>query len=77
MATGLMIAGGLVWVGSFAFSVINTRRHINKIFSDKMDEVFPSFRWVLRYQPVGTVSETLGGVMFIIGLIMLIIQNPG
>jgi hypothetical protein len=74
MITGLMIAGGLVWAGSFAFSVINSRRYTNKISSDEM-EASPSFNRAFNLQLWAIVGVTLGGAAFFIGLIMLIVQN--
>ena len=74
MATGLMIAGGLVWAGSFTFSVINainTIRYKNRIFSDEMNEESRILRRMFNLQLGALIGVILGGGAFFIGLNML------
>ena len=77
MATGLMIAGGLVWVGSFTFSVINSIRYKNKVSSDEMDKASLIFNRAFNLQLGATVGVGFGGGIFFVGLVMWIVQNLG
>ncbi len=76
MATGLMIAGGLVWIGSFVFAGINIDRKANKIFSSGVNKALSGSGGMVTRHISAKIGMVLGGMTFAIGLAILIIQNP-
>jgi len=77
MATGLglMIAGHFIFVGSLVFAVINMARQTKNISSSSMKMTSSNSGKMFTRHIGATVGMVLGGGMFLIGLIMMIVQK--
>lgn len=75
MATGLMIVGGLVWIGSFVFAGINIDRKANKIFSSGVNKALSGSGGMFNRLVGAIVGMILGGMTFVTGLIMLMLNT--
>ncbi len=77
MATALMIVGGSVAVGSFVFATVNMGRQVKNVFSGDADKAFSGFGGMFSRHIGAMIGMVLGGVIFVVGLIMLVTQNLG
>lgn len=75
MATALMIVGGLIAVGSFIFAAVNMGRQVKNTFSGDADKVFSGFGGMFSRHIGAMIGMALGGATFVVGLIMLVVQN--